>query len=171
MGLDTCTDSFKIGRDKSVNTLGFLMGRNLKMYHLISSDPTLYISKTIKARYSPKASMSQARDWGDTPSFHHWHHVRHELLSSKTRLNGHHQNHVHERDKGNHLLHWCPWLDASTNLGRGGRGGKGRENAERGNEMERKGKGKGERRGAEEIGGKREGKNVRRKICVTKYPE
>ena len=31
MGLDRCTDSFKIGRDKSVNTLGFLMGRNLKM--------------------------------------------------------------------------------------------------------------------------------------------
>ena len=45
MGLEWCTDSFKIGRDKSINTLSFLMGRNLKMYHLISSDPTFYISE------------------------------------------------------------------------------------------------------------------------------
>ena len=54
-----------------------------------------------------------------------WHHVRHELLSSKTRLDGHHQNHVHERNKGKHLLHWRLWLDANTNLGGGGGRGKG----------------------------------------------
>ena len=61
MGLDRCTDSFKIGRDKSVNTLGFLMGRNLKIVHtLISPDPTFYIwgrgagSETIQARYCSK---------------------------------------------------------------------------------------------------------------------
>ena len=36
MGLDRCTDSFKIGRDKSVNTLGFLMGWNpTTSYHQI----------------------------------------------------------------------------------------------------------------------------------------
>ena len=85
-------------------------------------------------------------------------------MSSKTRLNGHHQNHVHERDKGNHLLHWRPWLDANTNLGQGE--GEGREKGERGNgrerQGERKGKGKGEgigeRRGAEGIREKREEK-------------
>ena len=46
MGLDRCTDSFKIGRDKSVNTLGFLMGRNLKMIlsHITRSH-SLYLGK------------------------------------------------------------------------------------------------------------------------------
>ena len=69
MGLDRCTDSFKIGRDKSVNTLGFLMGLNLKMIlpHITRS-PFLYLGKgwagseTIQARESSKASMGQARD-------------------------------------------------------------------------------------------------------------
>ena len=43
------------------------------------------------------------------------------------------QNHVHERDKGNHLLHWRPWLDVNTNLGRvgGGGGGEGKERESR----------------------------------------
>ena len=91
---------------------------------------------------------------GDTPSSHLWHHVRHELLSSKTRLNGHHQNHVHKRDKGNHLLHWCSWLDANTNLGGGGEG--------RGKEREGKGEQKGYERKGRGGGGKREEKNVRR---------
>ena len=113
-----------------------------------------------------------------------WHHVRHELLSPKTRLDGHHQNHVYERDKGNHLLHWRPWLDANTNLGRGGRGGgkrrgKGREERGNGGEREgeegevmkkrkggegREGRGKG-RKGEGERGGKgREGRGKGRRI-------
>ena len=46
MGLDRCTDSFKIGRDKSVNTLSFLMGWNLKMIlpHITRSH-FLYLGK------------------------------------------------------------------------------------------------------------------------------
>ena len=67
MGLDRCTDSFKIGRDKSVNTLGFLMGWNLKM----TQSNFLYLGsrggggasfETIQARYSSKASVGQAKD-------------------------------------------------------------------------------------------------------------
>ena len=111
------------------------------------------------------------------PSSHLWHHVWHELLSPKTRLDGHHQNHVHERDKGNHLLHWRPWLDANTNLGKGGkgRGGEGRERG--GKRQRREGEREGGREGGREgkrgeegsrRGRKREEKNVRRKICVTK---
>ena len=71
-------------------------------------------------------------------------------MSPKTRLNGHHQNHVHERDKGNHLLHWRLWLDANTNLGEGREGrGKGRERQGEGRGEERGEKGRGKRRGGE----------------------
>ena len=92
-----------------------------------------------------------------------WHHVWHELLSPKTRLDGHHQNHVHKRDKGNHLLHWCPWLDTNINLGRRWRGGREERGEERGEEKgegrEREGEGeRGRRRERQrERGGKGEG--------------
>ena len=99
----------------------------------IDTDPISYIWREEEGQVLrlSKQGTAQKQVWvrpgieGDTPSSHLWHHVRHELLSPKTRLDGHHQNHVHERDKGNHLLHWCPWLDANTNLGKGGGGGKG----------------------------------------------
>ena len=106
-----------------------------------------------------------------------WHHVRHELLPPKTRLDGHHQNHVHKRDKGNHLLHWCPWFDTNTNLGRrwregreewgeerGEEKGEGREReGEGGREREKEGeaKGKGRERGGRGRGGRRRGGEVK----------
>ena len=89
-------------------------------------------------------------------------------MSSKTRLDGYHQNHVHERDKGNHLLHWHPWLDANTNLGwveggeRGGKRERG-EKGERGNGRERQGERKGKREGKGKGEGEARGEEGSRK--------
>ena len=100
--------------------------------------------------------LQLGRSWGGYPPLEGTHHpFTFDIMSGmnfcpKTRLDGHHQNHVHERDKRNHLLHWRPWFDANTNLQcRGGR-------------REWKGKGEGrqgrERKGAEGIGEKKKGK-------------
>ena len=65
------------------------------------------------------------------------------------------------------------WEGGRKEKGEGkGREGKREGEAREGGRGKGRGKGRGgERRGTEERGRKREGKNVRRKICITKYPE
>ena len=45
-----------------------------------------------------------------------WHHVSHELLTSKARFHCHYEDRVHIRHVRQDFLHWCPWLDTYPNL-------------------------------------------------------
>ena len=157
-------------KDKNVNTSLLMekMGRKLGMRLPHITIPPFYIwsrgrrgggggegaGSESNTKQNSKCGSGQELMWHAPPYL--WHHVRHELLSPKTRLDCHHQNHVHKRDKGNHLLHWCPWLDANTNLRRGWREGvKGGEIEGKGRWWKRGGEGREEREG--EVRGKNRG--------------